>query len=160
MLRKQKTLISLVVVIAIILLAWITLDKVRTESKRALTIGTVNAVGAALYSEIEKNRQIFSFADDPNVQEWRMLSEQEYDRVIADIGTKCNLDAPRGWKPSMPLKDFWGNRFVVCYRNINEDYDILIISKGPDSNYGTKDDVINEYGVKSPMIKTEQNGNF
>ena len=119
------------------------------EVKRTSTIGTVSAIHAALPSELEKGnlnlKEIFSSAD----QQWRFLTADEYDRVIIELAKSHNLD-PSPKHPSQPLLDFWGNRFEIGYRIHGRVYNFIVVSKGPNGIYGTKDDVVSEYGAVPP----------
>ncbi len=146
------------IIIAVIIIAvsvcfpfmFLFFKKISQEIKRASSSGTTAATNAALYAELDKKntnlKDIFSSAD----QQWRFLTADEYDRVIIELARSHNLD-PSPKDSSHPLLDYWGNRFEIAYRKLpNQGHDSIVVSKGPDRVYGTKDDITSPYGVEPP----------
>ncbi len=139
-------------IVIIILVAWIVFRKVSNASNCANTTGTIKALTAALYSEMQDNSLGIKVLTDKSEQKWQFLSKETYDDLITNIGQKYNLDAPRGWKSSMPLTDIWGQRFAMLYRRLSERLDFIVISAGPDGTYGTADDIESD----AELLKTVQ----
>ena len=142
--RRNTSLICITMFIVISLIVWVVLRKGYIVSRRALTIGTIKAMSAALYAEVKDNPQLINIYSSTIEQEWQLLSNQVYDEVIESIELRYNLDAPKDWKPSMPLTDVWGKRFSVLYRRISGTTDFFIISAGPDGAYFTGDDIASD----------------
>jgi hypothetical protein len=120
------------------------------SSKRAYTYGSVKAIYAALLTEFDKKNttliEILSSADE----QWRFLTPEEYDKVIFELAKSHNLDPSPA--SGQPLLDLWGNRFEIAYRKLpNQAYDVIVVSKGPDGIYGTKDDIVSDYSVTPPV---------
>ncbi len=112
------------------------------ESKSSGSFGTVSAVSAALISELRNGNAVLEESFQTSNQEWRFLGSSEYDRVISELHKSHNLDAPRGWEPSMRLLDLWGNQYEIGYRGLGgQVYEAIVVSKGPDGILHTKDDV-------------------
>lgn len=112
------------------------------QSKSSGSFGTVSAVSAALLSELRNGNIVLEEIFQTSNQEWRFLAPSEYDRVITELHKSHNLDAPRGWQPSMPLLDLWGNRYEIGYRRLGDQvYEATVVSKGRDGILGTKDDL-------------------
>lgn len=149
--RKKIVFLLLFVVPVCFTIMFLVYKKCLQESKLAFSYGTVAATNAALYTELDKKntnlKDIFSSAD----QQWRFLTIDEYDRVIIELAKSHNLD-PSPKDSSQPLLDYWGNRFEITYRQLpNQDFDSIVVSKGPDKIYGTKDDIVSPYGVVPPV---------
>lgn len=153
--KKQRNLLLVLlgVFICCFGVMFLMFKKVKKEIIRDSTIGTVSAVDAALSSELKNGNpnleEVFSAADE----QWRSITVTEYDKTIRELDDKSyNLDAG----PSRPLLDLWGNRLVIVYRKLpNSFYDSLVVSRGPDGIYGTRDDVVSSYDASPPSFDIE-----
>ena len=149
---KMKTLLLILCVLFFLFVGVLLVIRIYNyQHKRCITSGTIHAVSAAFYSElIEQNpnlKHIISSADT----QWQFLSDEEYDKVITEISKSHNLDPPKNWKPPGPLLDLWGNRFEIAYRRLpNGGIDTIVVSKGPDGVYGSKDDLVSRFEEPPP----------
>lgn len=154
--KKGHLVLFLLMFVGLVII-FLVLKKCFQESKRAQTIGTVQAVHAAFLAEFKRgnpnSEKIFTSID----QQWQFLPPKLYDRVIIELAKLHNLDPPKNWRLPAPLFDFWGNRFEIGYRRLSgESYDFIVVSKWPDGIYGTKDDVVSEYDAFLPPKVDEQ----
>lgn len=149
--KKRHLLLILLVAFACFAIMFLVFKRCLQEGKRAMMIGTVKAVHAALASELDKGNIILKEALSLADRRWRFLSAEQHDRLITELGKSHNLDPPADWD-SPPYLDFWGNRLEIGYRELrNEICDFIVISKGPDGTYGTNDDVVSVYGILPPV---------
>jgi len=140
---KTKKILLVVLLIILICFVIFAMYQLIQESRRATIFGTVSAIGAVLSSELNKGNTVIEEMFHPISQEWRFVTAEEYDKIITELAKTNNLDIPEGWNLGSPLLDFWGNRLMIGYRKLpdKEHYDFIVISKGPDEIFQTKDDV-------------------
>ncbi len=146
---KRKYLVLLLLGVLICLsIGYLVFAKCLIEGKRAQAYGTVSAVNAALLTELdEDNTKVIKFFASGDGQ-WQFLTPGQYDSLIGELAKTHNLDPSP--KLLEALTDLWGNRLLICYRKLpSGSYDTIVVSKGPDGAYGTKDDVANPGGFNA-----------
>ncbi|MHC4396344.1 MAG: hypothetical protein ACYS1A_11885 [Planctomycetota bacterium] len=154
--RKYSFILLLVGLICFVTIGYVVKNTLQAMNNKATTVGTITAIYSALNSELNKRGPILVQILTSSDQEWKFLSDQQYDRVIIEIDSLYNIDPPKGWNSSQPLLDPWGNRYEIAYRQLpNQNYDYIVVSKGPDKIYGTKDDMVSPHGVVSPARSGE-----
>jgi len=150
---KRINLLWLLVAISclvIVVAVYAVLVACSQSSKWAYTIGSVKAINAAFLSELNKKDTNLKEILSPVDEQWRFLTPEQYDRVIIELNKSYSLDPPPA--SGQPLLDLWGNRFDIAYRKLpNQDYDVIVVSKGSDGIYGTKDDIVSDYGAAPPV---------
>lgn len=117
---------------------------VSEESKSCVTFSGVSSIYAALVSETQEGKLDFDFYFQPADSNWRLLPDEKYDRLMKELSASYNLDSPRSSREKDALLvDGWGNRYNIAYRQLSDfSYVFVVISKGPDGIYGTKDDIV------------------
>ncbi|MBU4247934.1 MAG: hypothetical protein KKG09_09315 [Verrucomicrobia bacterium] len=140
----KKPILMFIFVIIVFLLVFVFFAgrKTMQANKRTHVYSTVLALNAAIATEIEKGNPdvvtLFSLV----TQQQRSLGSAEYDRLITILAKTHNFDAPKNKDPSMPLLDFWGNRYVlIVTKSSLGKYYVQVVSIGPDGIIGTTDDV-------------------
>jgi hypothetical protein len=150
---KRRNLLWLLVAISCLVIAvavYATLVACSQSGEWAYTIGSVKAINAAFSSELNKKNTNLMEIPSAIGERWQFLTPEQYDRVIIELNKSYSLDPPPA--AGQPLLDLWGNRFEIAYRRLsNEGYDVIVVSKGPDGIYGTKDDIVSDYGVAPPV---------
>ena len=119
------------------------------EGKRAFTASSISALDQAFYLELSKGNYKLAGVTSNAGPQWHFLTVKQYDNIIIDLDESYNFDA----KPSLsqPLVDFWGNRFEIAYRKLpGSGCDSIVVSKGPDGVYGTRDDIVSGHGASAP----------
>jgi len=151
--RKSRKIYCFLAVLFVAIIALHSLfTYLQDASKIGHVHGNISAMMAAIYSELDKGNDVLKDIFCKQSQNWAALTNEQYDLLISELVHKdCYLDHVKGWEPSMPMTDGWGNRYKLYYRVVNGDqYDILIISNGPDGRYGTEDDIIHPVDASLP----------
>ena len=137
---KRRSVVLLLLIAAFVSF---TIIKCLQDRKRAEIYSEIMSITTALVSELQKEnatlREVFSF----RTEEWQFLTAEEYDKVTFEIDRHHNIDVPKNRRPPSYLVDFWGNRYVIAYRELpNQILDVIVVSKGRDGIYGTEDDIV------------------
>jgi hypothetical protein len=127
---------------------------VSEEEKSCLTLSGVCSIAAALLSEAHNGKIDYGFYFQPADSNWRLLPDEKYDRLMKELSVSYNLDSPKSSREKDALLvDGWGNRYNIAYRQFSDlSYDFVVISKGPDGVYGTKDDEVSGNASIAPEI--------
>jgi hypothetical protein len=147
--RKYLILIFVVVLIGCGVATYI---KCRENFEKNRVNSTMESMAAVIYTQLNDGNKKIEVLFSRDVKGWSSLTDDQYDKLITEITKSSAIEYWTVGKFPEILLDPWGNRFVVCYKKANQDHEILIVSKGPDGIYGTKDDLVNEYGISSPPL--------
>lgn len=114
----------------------------RTPSGQSFV--TAASIQAAITSDFDAQVKAIGGAGD----NWKIITDPQYDALILRLSKNRELSGPSGWKPGMPLLDAWGHRFHVAFKRA----DVVVWSNGPDGIENTSDDVISphEFNGKLP----------
>ncbi len=149
--KKRCILGVLLTTLAFLLIAFFVFKKTWQNSRRVYIRSNAKAINAAIFSEFDKGNTILKEAFSSADKQWQFLAAEQYDRVITEVARYHNLDPASDWDHQSPLLDPWGNRFEVAYRQLdNEIYGFIVVSKGPDGIYGTKDDISSRNDIALP----------
>jgi hypothetical protein len=147
-----KLILITIIVLSLVLIFTIFISKCLKASQKVNVYSTLCSISAALREGIYKeNPVIIEVLQDAN-NVWKSLNDEQYDKVICEIQKFHDIDFSGVGKFDKILFDPWGNRLVICYIKLNNKYDIMIVSKGPDRKYGTKDDITSQYGILPPGL--------
>jgi hypothetical protein len=114
----------------------------RTESGQSFV--TAASIQAAISSDFTNQIQAIGNVGD----QWKILTDEQYDALISRLAQRRELSGPEDWKAGMVLTDAWGKRFHVAVKRD----DLVVWSNGPDGIENTSDDVISphEFNGKLP----------
>jgi hypothetical protein len=120
--------------------------------KRNKIYSTISSITAAIITENRNKNSTLKDIFSSSTKEEQFLNSEEYDRVIFEIDRLHKLDIPKNQRSQFRLVDFWGNRYMIAYRELpNQELDVVVVSKGRDGIYGTADD-ISSPGTSAPPI--------
>jgi hypothetical protein len=144
-LRRKKLFLRLVIALVIcgVIAAAVPMTiRAFHDARDCATLGSCMSISAALSSEIRDDNPhvVFFFANA--TEERQFLTPEQCDELMEELAKEHDLDAPRGWEPSEPLVDLWGNRIEVGYRLLPDGRcGLTVLSRGRDGVLGTKHDV-------------------
>ena len=114
------------------------------QSERA----AVRSAIASIHSELEEQSFRYEKFFTDESEKWKQLGPGQCDELTADIES---IDAAWEREKDGALRDKWGSRFEVFYREQDGELDFLVFSRGPDERLGTEDDICSESGRGSEM---------
>ena len=77
-------------------------------------------------------------------EDWRVLSLNEYETIIAELAKRRQVDIERGQlKNQRLLLDPWEGRYEIALRkDETQKLHAIVWSAGPDAEHGTVDDIV------------------
>ncbi len=156
---KPKTkIISIIAIVSFLAMAYAVylIDKNILDPNRKIIqlSSTLCSIAAGIEHEIkDENPIILEMMPDTN-NVWKKLGDEQFDRAILEILKHKEIEYwDNSGKIPTVFKDPWGNRLVICYYKSNQKFNFVVISKGPDGIYGTKDDISSNYKEPPPDLK-------
>jgi hypothetical protein len=116
----------------------------------------VNQSALSVYKSLDSE----IYKGNPNIErffsqigrEWKALSDENCDALLTELVKRKEIEDCNGALANKSFLDPWGHRFVVCFRRNINFFEFIIVSRGPDGIYGTKDDITDQWNELPPSL--------